>query len=48
MVLRCPTEPAGTPLGLMASGFLASHLRNASHLDSPGGSGGLGSAAGIR
>ncbi|XP_007551191.1 anaphase-promoting complex subunit 1 isoform X2 [Poecilia formosa] len=49
-VLRCPTEPAGTPLGLMTSGFLASHLRNASHLDSPGGSGGSGgqgSAAGI-
>uniref|UniRef100_A0A3B3XXL5 Anaphase-promoting complex subunit 1 n=1 Tax=Poecilia mexicana TaxID=48701 RepID=A0A3B3XXL5_9TELE len=42
MVLRCPTEPAGTPLGLMTSGFLASHLRNASHLDSPGGSGGSG------
>uniref|UniRef100_A0A3B3UEI2 Anaphase-promoting complex subunit 1 n=1 Tax=Poecilia latipinna TaxID=48699 RepID=A0A3B3UEI2_9TELE len=41
-VLRCPTEPAGTPLGLMTSGFLASHLRNASHLDSPGGSGGSG------
>lgn len=48
-VLRCPTEPAGTPLGLMASGFLTSHLRNTSHLDSPGGSGatGLGSGAGI-
>uniref|UniRef100_M4ARY5 Anaphase promoting complex subunit 1 n=1 Tax=Xiphophorus maculatus TaxID=8083 RepID=M4ARY5_XIPMA len=37
-------QPAGTPLGLMASGFLASHLRNASHLDSPGGSGGSGGA----
>ncbi|XP_012733859.2 anaphase-promoting complex subunit 1 isoform X1 [Fundulus heteroclitus] len=48
-VLRCPTEPAGTPMSLMASGFLTSHLRNASHLDSPGGCGamGLSSAAGI-
>uniref|UniRef100_A0A3P9N0J1 Anaphase-promoting complex subunit 1 n=1 Tax=Poecilia reticulata TaxID=8081 RepID=A0A3P9N0J1_POERE len=42
LVLRCLTEPAGTPLGLMASGFLGSHLRNTSHLDSPGGSGGGG------
>uniref|UniRef100_A0A3B5BH31 Anaphase-promoting complex subunit 1 n=1 Tax=Stegastes partitus TaxID=144197 RepID=A0A3B5BH31_9TELE len=33
-VLRCPTEPVGTPLGLMASGFLTSHLRNISRLDS--------------
>ncbi|MED6286718.1 hypothetical protein CHARACLAT_009051 [Characodon lateralis] len=49
MVLRFPAEPAGTPLGLMASGFLTSHLRNASHVDSPGGSGaaGLGSGVGI-
>uniref|UniRef100_A0A3B4FSC5 Anaphase-promoting complex subunit 1 n=1 Tax=Pundamilia nyererei TaxID=303518 RepID=A0A3B4FSC5_9CICH len=34
-VLRCPAEPAGTPLGLMASGFLTSHLRNVSRHDSP-------------
>ncbi|XP_071401193.1 anaphase-promoting complex subunit 1, partial [Centroberyx affinis] len=39
-VLRCPVEPVGTPLGLMASGFLTSHLRNVSRLDSPGGGGG--------
>ncbi|XP_008298246.1 anaphase-promoting complex subunit 1 [Stegastes partitus] len=47
-VLRCPTEPVGTPLGLMASGFLTSHLRNISRLDSPGGSGptGLGPGTG--
>uniref|UniRef100_A0A8D3DZY2 Anaphase-promoting complex subunit 1 n=1 Tax=Scophthalmus maximus TaxID=52904 RepID=A0A8D3DZY2_SCOMX len=32
----------GTPLGLMASGFLTSHLRNISRLDSPGGSGAAG------
>ncbi|XP_017288052.1 anaphase-promoting complex subunit 1 isoform X2 [Kryptolebias marmoratus] len=38
-VLRCPTEPVGTPLGLMASSFPTSHLRNISHLDSPVGSG---------
>uniref|UniRef100_A0A669DML5 Anaphase-promoting complex subunit 1 n=1 Tax=Oreochromis niloticus TaxID=8128 RepID=A0A669DML5_ORENI len=38
-VLRCPAEPVGTPLGLMASGFLTSHLRNVSRLDSPGGTG---------
>ncbi|XP_076016530.1 anaphase-promoting complex subunit 1 isoform X2 [Genypterus blacodes] len=36
-VLRCPLEPMGTPLGLMTSGFLTSHLRNVSRLDSPGG-----------
>uniref|UniRef100_UPI003AAE3DC1 anaphase-promoting complex subunit 1 n=1 Tax=Centroberyx gerrardi TaxID=166262 RepID=UPI003AAE3DC1 len=41
-VLRCPVEPVGTPLGLMASGFLTSHLRNVSRLDSPGGGGGAG------
>uniref|UniRef100_A0A3Q3MXX9 Anaphase-promoting complex subunit 1 n=1 Tax=Mastacembelus armatus TaxID=205130 RepID=A0A3Q3MXX9_9TELE len=41
-VLRCPAEPAGTSLGLMASGFLTSHLRNTSRLDSPGGSGAAG------
>uniref|UniRef100_A0A3B5Q131 Anaphase promoting complex subunit 1 n=1 Tax=Xiphophorus maculatus TaxID=8083 RepID=A0A3B5Q131_XIPMA len=41
---RTQCGPSGTPLGLMASGFLASHLRNASHLDSPGGSGGSGGA----
>uniref|UniRef100_A0A8D3DCQ7 Anaphase-promoting complex subunit 1 n=1 Tax=Scophthalmus maximus TaxID=52904 RepID=A0A8D3DCQ7_SCOMX len=35
-------EPVGTPLGLMASGFLTSHLRNISRLDSPGGSGAAG------
>uniref|UniRef100_A0A3Q2CTV5 Anaphase-promoting complex subunit 1 n=1 Tax=Cyprinodon variegatus TaxID=28743 RepID=A0A3Q2CTV5_CYPVA len=35
MVLSCPADPDGTPLGLMASGFLTSHLRNSSHLDSP-------------
>uniref|UniRef100_A0A8C8DW23 Anaphase-promoting complex subunit 1 n=1 Tax=Oryzias sinensis TaxID=183150 RepID=A0A8C8DW23_9TELE len=38
-VLRYPTEPGGTLLGLMASGFLTSHLRNTSRLDSPGGCG---------
>uniref|UniRef100_A0A8C6KYU9 Anaphase promoting complex subunit 1 n=1 Tax=Nothobranchius furzeri TaxID=105023 RepID=A0A8C6KYU9_NOTFU len=38
-VLRYPTEPVGKPLGLMASNFLTSHLRNISRLDSPGGSG---------
>lgn len=38
-VLRCPTEPVGTPMGLMASSFLTSHLRNISRLDSPGGTG---------
>uniref|UniRef100_A0A4W6EXS5 Anaphase-promoting complex subunit 1 n=1 Tax=Lates calcarifer TaxID=8187 RepID=A0A4W6EXS5_LATCA len=37
-VLRCPSESVGTPMGLMASGFLTSHLRNISRLDSPGGS----------
>ncbi|CAJ1067046.1 anaphase-promoting complex subunit 1 isoform X1 [Xyrichtys novacula] len=37
-VLRCPSEPVGTSLGLMASGILTSHLRNISRLDSPGGS----------
>ncbi|XP_020508782.2 anaphase-promoting complex subunit 1 [Labrus bergylta] len=37
-VLQCSSEPAGTPLGLMASGVLTSHLRNISRLDSPGGS----------
>uniref|UniRef100_A0A3Q0RVK0 Anaphase-promoting complex subunit 1 n=1 Tax=Amphilophus citrinellus TaxID=61819 RepID=A0A3Q0RVK0_AMPCI len=42
-VLRCPAEPVGTPLSLMASGFLTSHLRNISRLDSPGGSGATGS-----
>uniref|UniRef100_A0A668AJ74 Anaphase-promoting complex subunit 1 n=2 Tax=Myripristis murdjan TaxID=586833 RepID=A0A668AJ74_9TELE len=41
-VLRCPVEPVGTPLGLMTSGFLTSHLRNVSRLDSPGGSGATG------
>nr|XP_046257770.1 anaphase-promoting complex subunit 1 isoform X2 [Scatophagus argus] len=47
-VLRCPADPVGTPLGLMASGFLTSHLRNISRLDSPGGSGapGLGPGTG--
>ncbi|XP_070834048.1 anaphase-promoting complex subunit 1 isoform X1 [Chaetodon trifascialis] len=47
-VLRCTADPVGTPMGLMASGFLTSHLRNISRLDSPGGSGaaGLGPAAG--
>uniref|UniRef100_A0A8C6NM56 Anaphase promoting complex subunit 1 n=1 Tax=Nothobranchius furzeri TaxID=105023 RepID=A0A8C6NM56_NOTFU len=39
VVLRYPTEPVGKPLGLMASNFLTSHLRNISRLDSPGGSG---------
>lgn len=38
-VLRCPNEPVGTPMGLMASSFLTSHLRNISRLDSPGGTG---------
>uniref|UniRef100_A0A673CEI6 Anaphase-promoting complex subunit 1 n=1 Tax=Sphaeramia orbicularis TaxID=375764 RepID=A0A673CEI6_9TELE len=42
-VLQCPAEPVGTPLGLRASGFLTSHLRNISRLDSPGGAGGTGS-----
>uniref|UniRef100_A0A8C4EHU5 Anaphase-promoting complex subunit 1 n=1 Tax=Dicentrarchus labrax TaxID=13489 RepID=A0A8C4EHU5_DICLA len=42
-VLRCTADPVGTPLGLMASGFLTSHLRNISRLDSPGGSGATGS-----
>uniref|UniRef100_A0A8C4EI06 Anaphase-promoting complex subunit 1 n=1 Tax=Dicentrarchus labrax TaxID=13489 RepID=A0A8C4EI06_DICLA len=41
-VLRCTADPVGTPLGLMASGFLTSHLRNISRLDSPGGSGATG------
>uniref|UniRef100_A0A8C7Z098 Anaphase-promoting complex subunit 1 n=1 Tax=Oryzias sinensis TaxID=183150 RepID=A0A8C7Z098_9TELE len=41
-VLRYPTEPGGTLLGLMASGFLTSHLRNTSRLDSPGGCGTAG------
>uniref|UniRef100_A0A672FMK0 Anaphase-promoting complex subunit 1 n=1 Tax=Salarias fasciatus TaxID=181472 RepID=A0A672FMK0_SALFA len=36
-VLRCSTEPAGRPLGLMSSSFLSPHLRNISRLDSPGG-----------
>uniref|UniRef100_A0A3Q1II57 Anaphase-promoting complex subunit 1 n=1 Tax=Anabas testudineus TaxID=64144 RepID=A0A3Q1II57_ANATE len=35
-VLQCPAEPVGTPLGLMTSGFMTSHLRNISRLDSPG------------
>ncbi|KAJ0067016.1 hypothetical protein NL108_006265, partial [Boleophthalmus pectinirostris] len=42
-VLRCPSEPpVGTPIGVMASSFLTSHLRNISRLDSPGGPGGTG------
>ncbi|TKS85950.1 Anaphase-promoting complex subunit 1 [Collichthys lucidus] len=41
-VLRCAADPVGTPLGLMASGFLTSHLRNISRLDTPGGSGATG------
>ncbi|KAK1905988.1 Anaphase-promoting complex subunit 1 [Dissostichus eleginoides] len=41
-VLRCTADPVGTPLGLMASGLLTSHLRNISRLDSPGGSGATG------
>ncbi|KAM3862835.1 anaphase-promoting complex subunit 1 [Diretmus argenteus] len=41
-VLRCPGESAGTPMDLIASGFLTSHLRNVSRLDSPGGSAGPG------
>ncbi|XP_011601409.2 anaphase-promoting complex subunit 1 [Takifugu rubripes] len=47
-VLRCPVDPVGTPLRLMASGFLTSHLRNMSNLDSPCGVGahGLGSGTG--
>ncbi|CAG6016544.1 unnamed protein product [Menidia menidia] len=36
-VLRHLSEPAGMPQGMMASGFLTSHLRNMSCLDSPGG-----------
>lgn len=49
-VLRCPVDPVGTPLRLMASGFLTSHLRNMSNLDSPCGVGvhGLGSGTGPR
>lgn len=49
-VLRCPADPVGTPLRLMASGFLTSHLRNMSHVDSPGvsGSHGFGSGTGPR
>lgn len=46
MVLRCPVDPVGTPLRLMASGFLTSHLRNMSHLDSPCGGGSHGLASG--
>lgn len=38
-VLRCPMDPAATPMGLMATSFLTSHLRNISRLDSPGGTG---------
>ncbi|KAA8583561.1 hypothetical protein FQN60_014769 [Etheostoma spectabile] len=45
-VLRCTADPVGTPLGLMASGLLTSHLRNISRLDSPGGSGATGLGAG--
>ncbi|XP_063347765.1 anaphase-promoting complex subunit 1 [Pelmatolapia mariae] len=45
-VLRCSAEPVGTPLGLMASGFLTSHLRNVSRLDSPGGTGPSGHGLG--
>ncbi|KAL3971814.1 ankyrin repeat and SOCS box protein 8 [Sarotherodon galilaeus] len=45
-VLRCSAEPVGTPLGLMASGFLTSHLRNVSRLDSPGGTGPSGHSLG--
>ncbi|XP_014267070.3 anaphase-promoting complex subunit 1 [Maylandia zebra] len=45
-VLRCPAEPVGTPLGLMASGFLTSHLRNVSRHDSPGGTGPSGHGLG--
>lgn len=45
-VLRCPVDPVGTPLRLMASGFLTSHLRNMSHLDSPCGSGTHGHGSG--
>ncbi|XP_068590515.1 anaphase-promoting complex subunit 1 isoform X2 [Cebidichthys violaceus] len=43
-VLRCSADPVGTPLGLMASGLLTSHLRNISRLDSPGGSGATGTS----
>ncbi|KAM7408400.1 hypothetical protein PAMA_002224 [Pampus argenteus] len=46
-VLRCPPEPVGTPLGLMASGFLTSHLRNISRLDSSCGSGAPGLGPGV-
>uniref|UniRef100_A0A671WIE2 Anaphase promoting complex subunit 1 n=1 Tax=Sparus aurata TaxID=8175 RepID=A0A671WIE2_SPAAU len=36
VIYLCLTSnPCGTPLGLMASGFLTSHLRNISRLDSP-------------
>ncbi|XP_041866489.1 anaphase-promoting complex subunit 1 isoform X2 [Melanotaenia boesemani] len=41
-VLRCPTDPVGTPLGMMSSSFLTSHLRNMSRLDSPGSGGATG------
>ncbi|XP_061600875.1 anaphase-promoting complex subunit 1 isoform X1 [Cololabis saira] len=46
-VLRCPTESAGTPLNLISSGILTSHLRHISRLDSPGGSGATGHGPGI-
>uniref|UniRef100_UPI0037E7A35D anaphase-promoting complex subunit 1 n=1 Tax=Semicossyphus pulcher TaxID=241346 RepID=UPI0037E7A35D len=46
-VLRCPSEPVSTPLGLMASGVLTSHLRNISRLDSPGGSGPTGTSCAV-
>lgn len=46
LVLRCTVDPKGTPLRLMVSGFLSSHLRNMPHLDCPGGGCSHGLASG--
>lgn len=46
LVLRCTVDPKGTPLRLMVSGFLTSHLRNMPHLDCPGGGCSHGLASG--
>ncbi|XP_068597126.1 anaphase-promoting complex subunit 1 [Brachionichthys hirsutus] len=44
-VLRHPADPVGTSLGVVALGFLNPYLCNISRLDSPGGSGVMGTSA---
>lgn len=47
VVLRCPVQQSGSPLGLKAPGFQTSHLRNISRLDSPGGCAGPSRTTGV-